>query len=92
MAIVREDGKSWNLANAFENPVRPKRDTGLIEPSIQALDTFWGNLTRTRDDAEFTAVAAYTDQYSHALDNLQPYYQPNLSGWINAVKAVLPKE
>ncbi len=92
MAIVREDGKSWNLANAFENPVRPKRDTGLIEPSIQALDTFWGNLTRTRDDAEFTAVAAYTDQYPHALDNLKPYYQPNLSGWVNAINADLPKE
>jgi CRISPR system Cascade subunit CasC len=92
VAVVREDGKSWNLANAFENPVRPKRDTGLIEPSIQALDAFWGNLTRTRDDAEFTAVAAYTDQYPRALDNLKSYYQPNLSGWINAVNAVLPKE
>ena len=92
VAVVREDGKSWNLANAFENPVRPKGNTGLIEPSIQALDTFWGNLTRTRDDASFTAVAAYTDQYPNALNELRPYYRPNISGWISAVNAVLPKE
>lgn len=92
VVTVREDGKSWNLANAFENPVRPKRDTGLIEPSIHALDAFWGNLTRARDDASLTVVAAFTDQYPHALDHLKPYYQPNLSGWINVVNAALPKE
>lgn len=92
VAVVREDGKSWNLANAFENPVRSKRETGLIEPSIYALDTFWGNLTRARDDAAFTAVAAFTDQYPATLDTLKPYYQPNLSGWINAINAALPKE
>lgn len=92
VVTVREDGKSWNLANAFENPVRSKRDTGLIEPSIQVLDTFWGNLTRARDDAEFKVVAAYTDQYPHALDNLKPHYQPKLSGWIHAVNSALPTE
>jgi CRISPR system Cascade subunit CasC len=92
VAIVRQDGKSWNLANAFEAPVHPRRETGLIEPSIRALDGFWGNLIRARDDATFTAVAAYTDQYPHALDQLQPYFQPNISSWINAVNAALPKE
>lgn len=92
IALVREDGKSWNLANAFEKPVRPNRETGLIEPSIRALDAFWGNLTRARDDAAFKAVAVYTDQYQAALDQLQPYLQPNLSSWVNAVNTALPKE
>lgn len=92
VALVREDGKSWNLANAFERAVRPAREGGLIEPSIKELDTFWGNLTRVRDDAAFKAVAVYTDQYQHVLDQLQPHLQPNLSAWVNAVNAALPKE
>lgn len=92
VALVREDGKSWNLANAFEKPVRPGRETGLIEPSIQALDTFWGHLTRARDDADFKAVAVYTDQYRDSLKELHPYLQPNLSGWIETVNDALPKE
>lgn len=92
VAVIREDGQSWNLANAFENPVRPGRETGLVEPSIRALDTFWGNLVRARDDAAFKAVAVYSDQYGGLLDNLQPHYQPALSGWIAAVHAALPQE
>ena len=92
VAVVREDGKSWNLANAFEKPVRSGRETGLIEPSIRALDTFWDNLTRARDDAVCKTVAVYTDQYQDTLDRLQPYLQPNLSGWVNAVNEALPKE
>ena len=94
LAIVREDGKSWNLANAFEEPVRPQRDSGLIIPSIKALDTYWGDLTRRRDDAEFKIVAVYTDVAKHAqaLKELAAYLQPTLSAWIKAVNETLPKE
>lgn len=92
LAVVREDGQSWNLANAFEKAVYPRRNSGLIEPSIEALDRFWGNLSRARDDAEFKAVAVYTDQHQDSLDTLQPYRQPNLSGWIKAVNDALPQE
>jgi CRISPR system Cascade subunit CasC len=92
VAVAREDGKSWNLANAFEKPVRPGRESGLIEPSIQALDSFWGNLTRARDDAALKAVAVYTDQYPQTLNQLQPYLQPNISGWVKAINEALPQE
>ncbi|MAT97775.1 MAG: type I-E CRISPR-associated protein Cas7/Cse4/CasC [Anaerolineaceae bacterium] len=92
MAVVREDGRSWNLANAFEKPVTPKRNSGLIEPSVQALDQFWGELTRARDDASFKTVAVHTVKYGDALEQLQAYQQPTLSGWINAVNKALPQE
>lgn len=92
IAVVRDDGQSWNLANAFERAVRPTREGGLIEPSIKELDKFWGNLSRARDDAEFKVVAVYTDQHQDALDALKPYLQTNLSGWIKAVNTVLPQE
>lgn len=92
LAVVREDGRSWNLANAFEKPVTPKRNTGLIEPSIQELDKFWGELTRARDDASFKTVAVHTVKYGDVLEQLQAYQQPTLSGWVNAVNEALPQE
>lgn len=92
MAVVREDRQSWNLANAFEKAVYPRRDSGLIEPSIVELDKFWSNLTRIRDDAEFKTVAVLTDQYQDTLDTLQPYAKPTLSDWIDAVNTALPQE
>ena len=90
VAVVRDDGQSWNLANAFEKAVYSKRDSGLIKPSIEALDKFWGNLNRARDDAKIRAVAVYTDQYEDSLKELKPYLKVNLSSWVQAVKAVLP--
>ena len=94
LATVRQDGRSWNLANAFEEPVRPRRDTGLIRPSIESLDTYWGDLIRRRDDAEFESVAVYTDAEKHAqaLKELAGYHQPTLSAWINVLNAALPEE
>ena len=94
VALVREDGKSWNLANAFEEPVYARRDTGLIQPSIEALDSYWTDLVRRRDDAEFKAVSVYTDTGRHeqALDALADYTQPTLSAWITAINDALPKE
>jgi CRISPR system Cascade subunit CasC len=43
MAVVR-DTNLWSLANAFERPVRPMEDRGLVETSILALDRQWGKL------------------------------------------------
>jgi CRISPR system Cascade subunit CasC len=94
LALVRKDGKSWNLANAFEEPVFAKRDSGLIRPSIGAIDEYWHDLTTRRDDAEFEAIAVYTDASKHqqALTTLAEYHQPNVTAWVNTVNAALPKE
>ena len=94
VALVREDGKSWNLANAFEEPVRARRETGIIVPSIEALDTYWGELTCRRDDAQFKAVAVWTDSAKHeqALNGLAGYHKPKLSAWVETINAALPKE
>ncbi|MFN8465493.1 MAG: type I-E CRISPR-associated protein Cas7/Cse4/CasC [Caldilineaceae bacterium] len=94
LALVRKDGKSWNLANAFEEPVRSRRDTGYIRPSIEALDAYWGELCRRRDDASFEAVSVMTDMARHeqALDQLAPYHKASMSAWVAAVLAALPAE
>ena len=94
LALVREDGKNWNLANAFEEPVRARRETGIIVPSIEALDSYWSDLTQRRDDAQFKAVAVWADTAKHeqALSGLTGYHKPKLSVWVEIIGAALPKE
>jgi CRISPR system Cascade subunit CasC len=94
LALVRVDGKSWNLANAFEEPVQAGPETGIVVPSIEALDGYWRDLTERRDDAQFETVAVWTDSARHeqALRGLAGYHKPKLSDWILAVTAALPKE
>ncbi len=44
-AVARDRGL-WSLANAFVKPVRPDGQSDLVERSIEALDRYWGQLTR----------------------------------------------
>ncbi len=44
MTVVRDDGMSWSLANAFEKPVYPGYQRGLIAESVCQLDAYWGRL------------------------------------------------
>ena len=43
LAVVREHGL-WSLANAFLQPVSPTTDADLVDRSVAALDTYWGQL------------------------------------------------
>lgn len=44
VAVVRNGGMGWSLANAFERPVRPTADSGFVEPSVKKLDEYWARL------------------------------------------------
>ncbi|MCB0108464.1 MAG: type I-E CRISPR-associated protein Cas7/Cse4/CasC, partial [Caldilineaceae bacterium] len=44
LAVVRNGGMGWSLANAFERPVRPTLDSGFVEPSVKKLDEYWSRL------------------------------------------------
>lgn len=92
LAVVRGDGMSWSLVNAFETPVRPAHDTGYLQPSISALDAYWSALTSFYDDADIRAAAVHVKQYADALNALKPYQQEKLSGWLETIIAALPKE
>ena len=43
-AVVRDGSAPCSLANAFEKPVRPARDTSLVEGSVQALAAYWQSI------------------------------------------------
>ena len=59
LAVVRTS-QLWNLANAFLRPVAPSRDRDLSGRSIDALDSYWGRLSKMygADAIVGTSVAA----------------------------------
>lgn len=92
MAVVREDGKSWNLVNAFETPVKAQREpeTGFISPSISALDNYWHDLTSFYDDSQATAVSVYVmKKHQDAVNHLAAYRQDKFSSWVSNITSTL---
>jgi CRISPR system Cascade subunit CasC len=92
LGVVRNDGMGWSLANAFERPVRPRGDNGLVAPSVQALDAYWGRLCQVYGTDTLTRVAALTLDPDLSLENLKGEQVENLEKWISAVTEALPVE
>lgn len=90
LAVVREDGMSWSLANAFEKPVFPTHEKSLISGSIAAADAFWGRLNKVYGGTG-TPVALTLDD-TIPLNALAEAQVQNLEEWINAVLDKLPQE
>ena len=75
LAVVRQDGMAWSLANAFEQPVRPEREGGYVAPSLAALDRYWGALCSAYGQDSLQAVTglrcyAGEAELSHLAGNL----------------------
>jgi CRISPR system Cascade subunit CasC len=90
LAVVRQDGMGWSLANAFETPVYPGRDSGLVKPSVQALDTYWGRLCQVYGDNTLVRTSALALDPDLPLTNLAGDQVDTLAGWIEAVTDALP--
>lgn len=90
LAVVRQDGMGWSLANAFERPVRPRRDAGLVAPSVEALDTYWGRLCQVYGTDTLVRTAALALDADMALAALKEAQVENLEAWISAVTGALP--
>ena len=91
LAVAREDGMSWSLANAFEAPVRTNSRGGLVGPSIQALDAYWGHLSRAYGNSSIQAKSL-TLNSTALLENLEDTLVDNLNAWVNATLTSLPRE
>lgn len=82
LAVVREDGMAWSLANAFEQPVRPEREGGYVAPSLDALDRYWGALCDVYGRENLRAVAALRCDAGQAeLPSLADSLVPNAAAW-----------
>lgn len=89
LAVWRQDGMGWSMANAFEQPVRPDPDGGLLAPSIRALVAYWGRLLETYGDGAVTPVALLLEDVP--LQSLRDARTPNLQAWVDQVLAALPQ-
>ncbi|MBC7255205.1 MAG: type I-E CRISPR-associated protein Cas7/Cse4/CasC [Chloroflexi bacterium] len=92
LAVVRRDGMAWNLANAFEQPVRADREGGYVGPSLKALDAYWGDLCTAFGVADLLAVAALRCGMKDVdLPNLSAHTVTNEADWRACVLGVLKK-
>lgn len=90
LAVVRQDGMGWSLVNAFERPVRPHRDSGLITPSVAALDTYWSRLCQVYGTGTLVRTAALALDSDLTLERLADAQVEDLEAWIEAVTGALP--
>ena len=90
MAVTREDGAAWSLANAFEKPVYPRGDQSLLDASVVALDAYWGDLLSFYGGNPNPVVAEIG--IKPQLQNLEAYSVNNMDAWLNQVLIALPGE
>lgn len=90
LAVVRQDGMGWSLANAFEKPVHPRGDSGLVAPSVAALDTYWDRLCQVYGTDSLVQTAALALDSDLPLKNLSGNSVPTLDAWVGAVVDALP--
>ncbi len=84
LAVVRAGGAAWSLANAFEKPVRAGRDSGLVAPSVKALDSYWGRLAAVYGTKSIVATAALALDDDLELTALKGAQAKNLDAWVAA--------
>lgn len=89
MVVVRPDDQGWSLANAFEKPVTPDRDGGLIAPSIRALDAYWGRMVQVYGDQGLSVFVLLLDA-PDCIQTLAPHVVNNFKTWIEQAIAALP--
>jgi CRISPR system Cascade subunit CasC len=92
LAVVREDGMGWSLTNAFEKPVRAGRSSGLVAPSVEALDAYWGRLSQVYGTDTLAEVAALPLNPHPSLTHLANSEVEDQEAWIAALTGALPAD
>ena len=92
LAVVREDGMGWSMTNAFEKPVRARRASGLVGPSVEAMDAYWGRLAHVYGIDTLAAVAALPLTRDVSLSHLDDARCEDLEKWVAAITTALPGE
>lgn len=89
MTVVRADGMSWSLANAFEKPVYPGYHHGLIGESVCRLDEYWARLQQVYGGDQHVAAVALDPDLP--LDYLAAYTIGDVEGWVQRTLDALPR-
>lgn len=77
LGVARKDGQSWSLANAFETPVKPGRDGGLMSASVEKLNEYWAKLNKVYGGDGITSATLSMDG------------DENMEGWLKKLLGAL---
>lgn len=89
VAVVRNRGMGWSLANAFERPVRPTADSGFVEPSVKKLDEYWARLAAMYGTKSVQCVTALGLNANLPLTALAESQVANIDALVNNTLAAL---
>jgi len=92
LAVARPKNDGQSLANAFEQPVRVKRESGLAEPSIEALATYWEQVEAAFRLSDPTVAALNPRGYDLPSQELSQATVANLREWVGAMTAALSED
>jgi CRISPR system Cascade subunit CasC len=90
LAVVRQDGMGWSLANAFVRPVRPRHDVDVVAVSVAELERYWDRLCTVFGDQTLVRVAALAVDPNMTLTFLDEQQVKNVEEWVAAVAEALP--
>lgn len=94
LAVARkEKSAGWSLANAFEAPVHPQNGSGLVEPSVTALDEYWQGLIGFYGETSVAekAVAVEPRLKVELSASLQVARKATLDEWVKTMLDALTK-
>ena len=89
LAVARQNNDGQSLANAFECPVRSKRDSGYAEPSIRALGEYWDQVERAYRLGDPIIAALNPRGYELPSAELAGATVANLREWVDAMTVAL---
>lgn len=81
-ALVSFSDIPISLVNAFEKPIKPAREGGYLEPSIQALATYWATLNTFHSLAEDAVVASSSPSFDSPAGLKRLATLPAVEAWI----------
>jgi len=88
LGVVRTDGESWSLANAFEKPIKADRDGGYLAGSISAMDSYWGRLNKIYGGKGINPTVLALDENA-PVENLKKSLAENREMWVKTILAGL---
>lgn len=89
LAVARPNNDGQSLANAFEQPVRVKQDSGYAAPSVKKLATYWEQVESCFRLGEPTVAVLNPRGYELSSDELSQATAASLSDWAAAMTNAL---
>lgn len=89
LAVARPNNDGQSLANAFEQPVRVKQDSGYAAPSVKKLATYWEQVESCFRLSEPTVAVLNPRGYELPSDELSQATVASLSDWAAAMTNAL---